>query len=407
MTSFGISNRLLTVRRGINMVPPALDEYPVVERGKGSAGIVKTRFARFFEPPEPLILTNGKKLGPVDVAYETYGKLNENRDNVILVLHALTGSAHAAGKHSESDEVPGWWDAMIGPGKAFDTNRYFIVSPNILGSCYGTTGPSSVNPETGKPYGSSFPVISIPDMVRVQKALMDHLEIEKIYSVAGGSMGGMQAIEWALMYPDSVDNLILLATSPRTTPMSIGIHKVGLEAIMSDPNWNNGDYYDSVPPATGLKVARMIGHITYLSDAVMWEKFGRETPDREKLLNELSGRFEVEKYLEYQSDKFVKRFDANSYVFIMRAMDNYDASEGYETLEQSFSRVKCSKVFIASFSHDWLFPPYQSEELADAFRENKIEVTYRHIESPYGHDSFLLEHEKLRQYINEFYGASD
>lgn len=379
-----------------------LDEYPIVEKEKGSVGIVETKYARFFKSPESLVLTNGSRLGPVDVAYETYGRLNEKKDNVILILHALTGSAHAAGKHSPDDQVPGWWDAMIGPNKAFDTNRYFVVSPNILGSCYGTTGPSSVNPSTGKPYGSSFPVISIADMVRVQKALIDHLGIESIHSVAGGSMGGMQAIEWALRYPDMVDNIILLATSPRTTPMAIAIHKVGLEAIMSDPDWNNGDYYDSVPPLKGLRIARMIGHITYLSDAIMWNKFGRETPDKEKLLKDLHGRFEVEKYLDYQADKFVKRFDANSYIHIMRAMDNYDAAEGYDSLSESFGRTKCSKVFIVSFSHDWLFPAYQSEELATAFKENNIDVTYRHIDSPYGHDSFLLEYEKLRSYLNEF-----
>lgn len=379
-----------------------LDEYPIVEKEKGSVGIVETKYARFFKPPESLVLKNGSRLGPVDVAYETYGKLNEKKDNVILILHALTGSAHAAGKHSPDDQVPGWWDAMIGPNKAFDTNKYFVVSPNILGSCYGTTGPSSVNPSTGKPYGSSFPVITITDMVRVQKALIDHLGIKSIHSVAGGSMGGMQAIEWALLYPDMVDNIILLATSPRTTPMAIAIHKVGLEAIMSDPDWKDGDYYDSGPPLQGLRIARMIGHITYLSDAIMWNKFGRETPDREKLLKDLHGRFEVEKYLDYQADKFVKRFDANSYIHIMRAMDNYDAAEGYDSLSESFGRIKCSRVFIASFSHDWLFPAYQSEELATAFKENNTEVTYRHIDSQYGHDSFLLEYEKLRSYLNEF-----
>lgn len=381
-----------------------LDEYPVVEKEKGSVGIVETRHARFFESPNPLMLRNGSTLTPVDVAYETYGELNEEKDNAILILHALTGSAHAAGRHSPDDSVPGWWDSMVGPNKAFDTNKYFVVSPNILGSCYGTTGPCSVNPATGKPYGSTFPLITISDMVRVQKALIDHLGIERIHSVAGGSMGGMQAIEWALLYPDMVDNIILLATSPRTTPMSIAIHKVGIEAIMSDPNWNNGDYYDSQPPVSGLRVARMIGHITYLSDEIMWKKFGRETPDREKLLSELKGKFEVENYLEYQADKFVKRFDANSYIYIMRAMDNYDAAEGYDSLAESFRRIDNStRVFITSFSHDWLFPPYQSREIVDALKANGIDVTYKHLDSPYGHDSFLLEYEKLKKHLDEFF----
>lgn len=384
-----------------------LDEYPVVEKEKGSVGIVETRYARFFESPNPLVLRNGKTLTPVDVAYETYGELNEEKDNAILILHALTGSAHAAGRHSPDDSVPGWWDSMVGPNKAFDTNKYFVVSPNILGSCYGTTGPCSLNPATGKPYGSSFPLITISDMVRVQKALIDYLGIERIHSVAGGSMGGMQAIEWALLYPDMVDNIILLATSPRTTPMSIAIHKVGIEAIMSDPNWNNGDYYDSQPPVSGLRIARMIGHITYLSDEIMWKKFGRETPDREKLLSELKGKFEVENYLEYQADKFVKRFDANSYIYIMRAMDNYDAAEGYDSLAESFRRIDSStRVFITSFSHDWLFPPYQSREIVEALKANAIDVTYKHLDSPYGHDSFLLEYEKLKKHLDEFFNQS-
>ncbi len=403
MIYYGIWNRLWTSPRGDKMTNHDLDEYPVVEKQKGSVGIVETKHARFFERPSPLVLENGSTLGPVDVAYETYGKLNEEKNNVILVLHALTGSAHAAGKHSAEDPVPGWWDSMIGPNKAFDTNRYFVVSPNILGSCYGTTGPSSVNPDTGRPYGSSFPLISITDMVKVQKVLIDHLGIQRIHSVAGGSMGGMQALEWALLYPEIVDNVILLATSPRTTPMSIAIHKVGIEAIMSDPNWKNGDYYDSQPPVSGLRVARMIGHITYLSDAIMWKKFGRESRDREKLIRDLNGRFEVENYLEYQADKFVKRFDANSYVYIMRAMDNYDAAEGFDSLAASFGRMKCSKVFITSFSHDWLFPPYQSEEIADALKANGIDVTYEHIDSPYGHDSFLLEYDKLKKHLDEFF----
>jgi len=379
-----------------------LDEYPVVKKDQGSIGIVKTRYVNFFEPPDTLVLTNGHELSPVQVAYETYGDLNTNKDNAILVLHALTGSAHAAGYHCESDEKPGWWDSMIGPGKAFDTDNYFVISPNILGSCYGTTGPGSINPAKGKPYGSAFPLISIRDMVRVQKALVEHLGIQRIYSVVGGSMGGMQALEWALLYPDIVDTLVLLASSPRTTPMSIAVHKVGIDAIMNDPNWNKGDYYESTPPLSGLRIARMIGHITYLSDSIMWKKFGRESGDYEKLTRDLYGKFEVEEYLEYQANKFVKRFDANSYLHIMRAMDTYDASMGHKDLVSSFERIKCSKVFIASFSHDWLFPAYQSKKMADAFEANGVDVTYKHIHSPYGHDSFLLEYKKLEALLNKF-----
>lgn len=383
------------------MTPHDLDEYPVAGDQKGSVGIVSAQSARFFEPPGKLVLKNGLRLGPVDVTYETYGRLNPDRDNVILVLHALTGSAHAAGKHSPDDRSPGWWDAMIGPGKAFDTDRYFVLSPNILGSCYGTTGPSSLNPDTGKPYGSSFPLISIKDMVRVQKELVDHLGIKKVHAVAGGSMGGMQALEWALEYPESAENIVLLATGPKTTPLSIAMHKVGIEAIMSDPSWKYGDYYDSRPPALGLRIARMIGHITYLSDEIMWEKFGRETRNVKKLISSVEGKFEIENYLEYQSDKFAARFDANSYIHIMRAMDIYDASEGYDSLSGSFERIK-SRVFIASFSHDWLFPAYQSQQLVQAFEDNGIDYRYEHIYSPYGHDSFLLEYEKLRNMLKPF-----
>jgi homoserine O-acetyltransferase len=347
-------------------------------------------------------LENGQELGPITIAYETYGELNEDRSNVILVEHALTANAHAAGRHSPDDKYPGWWDVMIGPGKAFDTSRYFVICANLLGSCYGTTGPSSVNPETGKPYGLSFPLVTIRDMVRTQRELIDHLKINRIRAITGGSMGGMQAIEWALLYPQLVDSIILIATAARSTPQSIAMHKVGLRAIMDDPNWDGGDYYGKEPPNKGLAIARMLGHITYLSDRILWEKFGRSHNDPSTMKVRLDSKFEIENYLLYQGSKFVQRFDANSYIYLMRSIDLYDAAEGFNGLEESFKRAGSLRVFIASFASDWLYPSYQSKELVDAFRANGVSVISYDIDAPYGHDSFLIEHEKLTPIIKDF-----
>jgi homoserine O-acetyltransferase len=377
-------------------------ESPVVIVDKGSVGIVKTEYHTFAYPPNKFVLDNDEKLGPITVAYETYGELNKTKDNVILIEHALTANAHAAGKHSPDEKYPGWWDVMIGPGKAFDTDKYFVVCSNILGSCYGTTGPSSVNPEMGRTYGFTFPLIGIRDMVRVQKELIDHLGIRRIRGIAGGSMGGMQTIEWSLLYQDMVDSIILIASAPRSTPQSIAIHKVGIQAIMDDPNWSEGNYYGKEPPNKGLAIARMIGHITYLSDEWLWQKFGRRHTDPSTMKKNLNSKFEIESYLEYQGSKFVQRFDANSYVYLLRSIDLYDAAEGYQSLENSFERIKCQKVFVASFSSDWLYPPYQSEEIVRALNANNIDVTYHKINSPYGHDSFLIEYQKVTGFIKRF-----
>jgi homoserine O-acetyltransferase len=377
-------------------------ESPVIIVGHGSVGIVKTETYTFAHPPKKFTLENGQELGPITIAYETYGELNENRDNVILIEHALTASAHAAGKHSEEDKYPGWWDVMIGPGKAFDTSKYFVICANILGSCYGTTGPSSINPETGKPYGLSFPLVTISDMVRTQRELIDHLEIKGIRAITGGSMGGMQAIEWALLYPQLVDSIILIATAARSTPQSIAMHKVGLRAIMDDPNWDGGNYYGKEPPNKGLAIARMLGHITYLSDRLLWEKFGRSHNDPSTMKVRLDSKFEIENYLLYQGSKFVQRFDANSYIYLMRSIDLYDAAEGHNSLEESFKRVGSLKAFVAWFTSDWLYPSYQSVELVEAFRTNDVCVVNHEIDAPYGHDSFLIEHEKLTPLIKDF-----
>lgn len=380
---------------------------PVVIVDNGSVGIVKTQYLTFAHPPNKFSLDNEELLGPITVAYETYGELNESRDNVILIEHALTASAHAAGKHREDDKSPGWWDVMIGPGKAFDTDKYFVICSNILGSCYGTTGPASMDPENGKPYGLTFPIIGIRDMVRVQKELIDHLRINRIRSVAGSSMGGMQAIEWGILYPNIVDSIILIASAPRSTPQSIAIHKIGIEAIMHDPNWKRGNYYGKEPPNKGLAIARMIGHITYLSDQWLWQKFGRRHTDPDTMKKSLDSKFEIESYLEHQGSKFVKRFDANCYIYLLRAIDLYDAAEGYETLEKSFERIKCRNVFVASFSSDWLYPSYQSEEIVRALKANNIDVTYHKINSPYGHDSFLIEYKKFTGLIKVFLDSSE
>lgn len=379
-----------------------LGESPVVITQEGSVGLVETRYYTFAGPPDRFVLENGRELGPITVAYETYGELNKARDNVILIEHALTASSHAAGKNSPEDKNPGWWDVMIGPGKAVDTDKYFVICSNILGSCYGTTGPSSVNPETGKPYGASFPIVSIRDIVRVQYQLLKHLGIDNIRGIVGGSMGGMQAIEWALEYPDMVDSLLLIATAAKSSPQSIAIHKVGIQAIMDDPNWNSGNYYGSDIPEKGLSIARMLGHITYLSDGWLWEKFGRKQDDPVEIKANLNSKFEIEKYLEYQGAKFVQRFDANSYIYIMRTLDLYDAGEGYPNLIESFKRIKTKKVLVVSYSSDWLYPSYQSHELAEALEANNIDVSYNEIDAPYGHDSFLIDYKKLNPLINSF-----
>ena len=373
-------------------------ESPVVVIEEGSVGVVATKSLKL---DEPLALESGGRLGPITVAHETYGELNPAGDNAILVEHALTASAHVAGRHDASERAPGWWDVMIGRGRAFDTTKYFVVCSNLLGSCYGTTGPTSTNPETGRPYGSAFPRLTIGDMVRVQRELVTKLGIRRLRAVVGGSMGGMQAIEWALRYPELVDTLILVATAARATPQSIAIHKVGVEAIVGDPNFRGGDYYGKERPEHGLAIARMVGHITYLSDGWLWKKFGRRRVADSGGLRTL---FEIESYLEHQGKKFVERFDANSYLHLLRAIDLYDAADGHASLADSFRRIRCRKALVASFSSDWLYPMYQSRELVDALRANGVDVVAQEIESDYGHDSFLLEHERLTPLFREVLG---
>ena len=346
--------------------------------------IVDTQTVRF----EALALDCGATLGPVDVAYQTYGRLNEARSNAILIAHALTGDAHAAGI-SHDDGKPGWWDSMIGPGKAFDTDKYFVICSNVLGGCRGTTGPSSIDPATGAPYSMSFPGITIPDMVRLQKMLIDRLGIERLLSVTGGSMGGMQTLEWAAAYPDAVVSAIPIATTARHSAQQIAFNEVGRQAIMADPDWNEGGY-GSKPPARGLAVARMVGHITYMSDESMREKFGRRLRDKEKFGFDFSADFEVESYLRYRGNQFVGRFDANSYLYITKAMDYFDLSDRCGDLAGAF-RNGGTRFLVISFTSDWLYPSYQSLDVVQALRSMNRDVAYCELASNYGHDAFLVD----------------
>ena len=309
---------------------------------------VKTQFASF----ESLPLDCGASLGPVEVAYETYGVLNAAKSNAILILHALSGDAHAAGISQETGK-PGWWDNSIGHGKAFDTENYFVICSNVLGGCRGTTGPASLDPKTGSPYAMSFPGITIPDMVRLQKMLIDSLGIERLLAVTGGSMGGMQALEWAVAYPQSVVAAIPIATTARHSAQQIAFNEVGRQAIMSDPDWNGGDYYGKKPPARGLAVARMIGHITYMSDESMREKFGRRLQDKESYGFDFSIDFEVESYLRYRGAQFVDRFDANSYLYITKAMDYFDLANGRGSMAEALGQSS-ARFLVISFTSDWL-----------------------------------------------------
>ncbi len=348
--------------------------------------IVESNTTRF----ESLSLDSGATLAPVEVAYETYGLLNDAKSNAILVLHAFSGDAHAAGISHDGGK-PGWWDNMIGPGKAFDTNRYFVICSNVLGGCRGTTGPGSINPATGCPYGMSFPVITVADMVRLQKMLIDWFGIRRLLAVTGGSMGGMQALEWAVAYPEQVVAAIPIATTARHTAQQIAFNEVGRQAIMADPDWNAGNYYGKQPPARGLAVARMVGHITYMSDDSMREKFGRRLRGKDAFGFDFEVDFEVESYLRYRGSQFVYRFDANSYLYITKAMDYFDLANGRgPSLPAAFERVR-SRFLVISFSSDWLYPSYQSQEMVRALRSRNCDVAYVELQSNYGHDSFLVD----------------
>lgn len=359
---------------------------------------VETKQFTFANTPDELKLESGEKLGPITQVYETYGELNKDKSNAVLVAHALSGDAHAAGRSSGEGAI-GWWDNFIGPGKGIDTDKYFVICSNVIGGCKGSTGPSSVNPQTGRPYGLDFPLVTIGDMVNAQRHLIDHLGIDKLLAVIGGSMGGMQVLQWMISYPERIRAAVPIATTLKHTPQQIAFNEVGRQAVMADPNWKNGSYYGGKPPAKGLAVARMIGHITYMSDVSMAEKFGRRTK-AEKEPFKFAADFEVEGYLRYRGDNFVKRFDANSYLYITKAIDYFNVLNGH-SLGSVFKGLT-AKVFVIAFKSDWLYPAYQSQEIVKACKLAGVDASYCELSSTYGHDAFLLEIEQETRLISHF-----
>lgn len=364
-----------------------------------SVGWTRPKKVVLADSSNPMPLDCGVDFYPVTVEYETYGTLSRLKDNAVFIIHALSGDAHAAGWDADWEkdnrpwrrDRPGWWDQMIGPGKAFDTSKYFIVCANLLGSCYGTTGPWEHDPNTGKPYALNFPVVTVEDWVRLQVRLQDYFGIEKLLAVAGGSLGGQQALAWAINYPERIRSAIVLAASARLTAQGLAFNAVGRQAIMNDPFFRNGNYYDTGPPANGLELARMLGHITYLSNQSMEGKFGRRFQNGSQPCYRLNNEFSVESYLEHQGRAFVKRFDANSYLYLTRAMDYYDAaaSDGGD-LAVTCAAIKARLLLIA-YSSDWLYPPRDTRAIARAMLANDKPVSYIEIPSDYGHDAFLLE----------------
>ena len=364
---------------------------------KNSVGIVTPKYFTFAKAPGQIQLESGQKLGPITLAYEAYGQLNKDKNNAILIVHALSGDAHAAGFY-EGDSKPGWWDNMIGPGKAFDTDKYFIICSNVIGGCKGSTGPSSIDPKTDKPYALNFPIITIEDMVNAQKHLIEHLGIKKLLSVCGGSMGGMQVLQWAASYPECVHTAIPIATASKHSPQQIAFGEVGRQAVMADLDWLEGNYYGKKQPERGLSLARMIGHITYMSDRSMENKFSRKLK-KENYSFSFKTDFEVEGYLRYMGDNFVKRFDANSYLYITKAMDYFDLSEG--KMFSKHNKINTHFLVIA-FKSDWLYPAYQSREIVQQLKGHHVDVTYCEIQSTYGHDAFLLEVDEQTRLVKHF-----
>ena len=389
--------------KGAHPFQEGVQDQMIQEDGNShSVGLVEFHDFVFGDTEQDALhLDCGKRLKHVTIRYEVYGTLSEKGDNAILVEHALTGDAHLAGYHSLQDRKPGWWESMVGPGKTFDTDRYFIVCSNVIGGCSGSTGPRSIDPDTGTRYNMNFPVITIADMVRAQKHLMDHLHISKWLAVAGGSMGGMQALQWAISYPECVGGVVAIATTSRVSPQSIAFNWVGREAIMGDPSWQHGCY--ETQPQRGLAIARMLAHITYLSDESMRAKFGRHLQDSSDYAFEFNKDFQVESYLEHQGTRFVERFDANSYLYITRAIDYFDISDSADgDLSRAFAPALHVPFLVVSFTSDWLFPAYQSRELVKALLKCGIDTSYCNIESSYGHDAFLLETETLGSLITSF-----
>lgn len=383
-----------------------------------AANLVTTRSVELFSGENQLLLDSGRHFGPVHVAYETYGTLSPSRDNAIFICHALTGDAHAAGYHDPADRKPGWWDALIGPGRGLDTNQYFVICANVLGGCQGTTGPSSIDPETGRPYGLRFPFITVGDLVSVHSEFVRQLEIERLLAVVGGSLGGMQVLEWAVRFPQQMRAAVCLASAANLSAQGIAFNAVGRRAISADPNFQNGDYYvqhektygengsiryGDGGPRYGLALARMLAHITYLSEMSIEKKFGRRLQHSDQLAYDLQREteFQIESYLHHQGSRFIERFDANSYLYLTRAMDYFDLAARYGSLELAFARAE-ARFLITSYNTDWLFPSTQSEELVTALLRANRDTTYLELESVYGHDSFLIEVDQLAELLVPF-----
>ncbi len=370
---------------------------------EGSVGIVETKQATLFEPPGELSLICGSKIGPVTVAYETYGELSPEQDNAIFICHALTLDAHAAGLHTPEDRKPGWWDAFIGPGKGLDTNKYFVVCANVIGGCQGTTGPGSVNPASGEPWCLDFPVITVEDIVEVHSALVRSLGIERLLAVIGGSLGGMQVLEWAARFPEQVASSIVLAAGAKLSAQGIAFNAVGRRAIQADPQFKAGRYYSDEGPRFGLALARMVAHITYLSETSIETKFGRRLQDAEQLAYNLlqETEFRVESYLHYQGNRFVERFDANSYLYLTKAMDYFDLAESYGSIAKALGRTE-SRFLVVSYKTDWLFPTRKSREIVASLVETGRHASFVELDSPHGHDSFLIDCDGLAQLVGPF-----
>ncbi len=370
-----------------------------------SVDTVEKQFYTYAAAPNEITLESGARLGPITIAYETYGTLSTEKDNVILLAHAFSGDSHAAGYYLSDTEHknPGWWDFMVGPGKGIDTDRYFVICTNILGSCKGSTGPSSINPKTGDPYGLDFPMMTIGDMVTGQKTLLDHLGITQLHAVIGGSVGGMQILEWCTRYPEMVKSAVPIATTMRHSALAIAFNEIARQSIMADPNWNKGNYYNSECPDTGLAVARMIGHVTYLSDEAMRRKFGRRLQDKDSFSFGFDADFQVESYLRHQGSKFVARFDANSLLYITKAADYFDIVDIMGRSSPLFDPAdKKTKYLVISYSSDWLYPTYQAKELVQTLKRCGQDVSFCEIEADCGHDAFLIKDDRLTNLIGGF-----
>ncbi len=372
---------------------------------ENSIGIVNSQTAIFDEPIE---LESKGRLESYQLVFETYGELNADRSNAILICHALSGDHHVAGYYQAEDatsqaKTVGWWNSMIGPGKPIDTNRFFVVCCNNLGGCSGSTGPSSINPQSGQPYGPDFPIVTVTDWVNSQAKLSDYLGIQQWAAIVGGSLGGMQAIQWSITFPARVRHCIVLASAPKLNAQNIGFNDVARQAIRTDPEFHSGNYYQhQTSPSRGMRVARMIGHITYLSEDMMALKFGRNLRKKSKFDYEFTPEFEVESYLRYQGDRFVNRFDANTYLLMTKALDYFDpAAEFGDCLTSALAKVK-SDYFVASFSSDWRFAPERSREIVRALQSNRVNVSYAEIQCDQGHDSFLLEIDEYMQVMHAY-----